>query len=365
MSSVLDFGADPTGVADSTAAILAAIAATPTSGQVCFPYTSSGGTYLCDTDQINAAGKVLQGDAVHASLRSTIKARTAGTALVGSSSECSIVDLVLDGNSNASYGLNLTGADRSIVRGVSAISCNSYGIRVFEGTRLYFQYCAASSCANGVQIIGSAQSEFYGCSANNNTTIGIYVAGPGSGLTAEDCDIKWFGGQADNNTGGPQTVWDGVEGALLSGTYVEGATPGIQLDNGCYNNTFEYIRFVGGDAASDFAFTVLNGSKNSFIGCSASGTNGRRIWISSTLAVDNTFVGCYRASAAGINNMTLYFDDGGGGTYTCEQRQGGFTGASAPTVGTWRAGDIVWDNTGGVTGWICTADGTPGTWSAF
>ena len=38
---------------------------------------------------------------------------------------------------------------------------------------------------------------------------------------------------------------------------------------------------------------------------------------------------------------------------------------SAPTAGTWKAGDIVYNGTptaGTARGWICTADGTPGTW---
>ena len=46
--------------------------------------------------------------------------------------------------------------------------------------------------------------------------------------------------------------------------------------------------------------------------------------------------------------------------------------AAAPTTGTWRQGDVVYNNApaeagtaGGkyvVTGWICTVSGTPGTW---
>lgn len=43
-------------------------------------------------------------------------------------------------------------------------------------------------------------------------------------------------------------------------------------------------------------------------------------------------------------------------------------GSTAPTTGTWRVGDIVYDETpssGGYIGWVCTVAGTPGTWRTF
>jgi len=41
---------------------------------------------------------------------------------------------------------------------------------------------------------------------------------------------------------------------------------------------------------------------------------------------------------------------------------------AAPTTGTWRRGDIVWNispSAGGPPGWVCVASGTPGTWKAM
>lgn len=49
-------------------------------------------------------------------------------------------------------------------------------------------------------------------------------------------------------------------------------------------------------------------------------------------------------------------------------RSSQFFGPSAPASGTYRVGDIVWDEApaaGGTVGWICTTAGTPGTWKAF
>lgn len=43
-------------------------------------------------------------------------------------------------------------------------------------------------------------------------------------------------------------------------------------------------------------------------------------------------------------------------------------GAAAPSAGTWRAGDVVYNTVpaaGGSVGWICTTAGTPGTWKTF
>lgn len=45
-----------------------------------------------------------------------------------------------------------------------------------------------------------------------------------------------------------------------------------------------------------------------------------------------------------------------------------FSGAAAPTTGTWQRGDIVFNSTpsaGGTPGWTCTTAGTPGTWKAM
>jgi hypothetical protein len=36
--------------------------------------------------------------------------------------------------------------------------------------------------------------------------------------------------------------------------------------------------------------------------------------------------------------------------------------STTPTLGTWTRGDIIFSTHAGITGWICTATGTPGTW---
>ena len=44
------------------------------------------------------------------------------------------------------------------------------------------------------------------------------------------------------------------------------------------------------------------------------------------------------------------------------------SGATAPSAGAYALGDIVWNSNPkptGYVGWICTREGTPGTWKAF
>jgi hypothetical protein len=45
-----------------------------------------------------------------------------------------------------------------------------------------------------------------------------------------------------------------------------------------------------------------------------------------------------------------------------------YEATAAPTAGTWRVGDIVWNSTpaaSGIPGWMCVTAGTPGTWKAM
>lgn len=55
---------------------------------------------------------------------------------------------------------------------------------------------------------------------------------------------------------------------------------------------------------------------------------------------------------------------GAGGSFRSET----FSASAAPTTGTWVRGDVAWNtlpSASGPPGWVCTADGTPGTWKAM
>jgi hypothetical protein len=110
--SVLDFGADPTGVADSTVAIQAANTAAVSLGKALyFP----GGNYLCQSITLSAKGAFAFGDATlvqSAGVDGTLMTVTAQSVLEG---------LVFDGNKTNKTGspfcLVLNGAPGSLVTG--------------------------------------------------------------------------------------------------------------------------------------------------------------------------------------------------------------------------------------------------------
>jgi len=62
---------------------------------------------------------------------------------------------------------------------------------------------------------------------------------------------------------------------------------------------------------------------------------------------------------------------GSGATYIGNTNYSATYGSSAPTTGTWKRGDVVWNASTGsglnsnVLGWICTAAGTQGTWQTM
>lgn len=51
-----------------------------------------------------------------------------------------------------------------------------------------------------------------------------------------------------------------------------------------------------------------------------------------------------------------------------QTRRRGTEATAAPTSGTWRQGDVVWNAApvaGGFVGWVCVVSGSPGTWRTF
>jgi hypothetical protein len=64
---------------------------------------------------------------------------------------------------------------------------------------------------------------------------------------------------------------------------------------------------------------------------------------------------------SGLSGSFFTSAAGGSAPTTARRWVGGMAGLGAPTSGTWGAGDFVIDDYGNV--WICTAAGTPGTWS--
>lgn len=94
--------------------------------------------------------------------------------------------------------------------------------------------------------------------------------------------------------------------------------------------------------------------------------------------VKSAFIGILRGAAdTKINSYRLYAQSTVNGkenpailaTETTSQRSPYHRyGNAAPTAGTWKAGDRIYDYTpiaGGTEGWVCVTAGTPGTWKTF
>jgi hypothetical protein len=75
-------------------------------------------------------------------------------------------------------------------------------------------------------------------------------------------------------------------------------------------------------------------------------------------------------------NLNAFPNVGEAGTFALLNNQllqlgGGvrhYSASAAPTTGTWKRGDVVWNTTpsaGGTPGWVCVTAGTPGTWKAM
>ena len=65
-----------------------------------------------------------------------------------------------------------------------------------------------------------------------------------------------------------------------------------------------------------------------------------------------------------LNKINNYYTNGYVGNSSPHQE----TVNAAPTFGTWKKGDVVYNSNAvasGYIGWVCTTAGTPGTWKTF
>lgn len=148
-------------------------------------------------------------------------------------------------------------------------------------------------------------------------------------------------------------------------------TVGLQI-NGALNTNAFYNRIVGnyffGLTDSDIVLNnpgVTNVENNK---CMSSGTT-ESIYISSVAKApvyvqrNYFFKPITLATPTDVTDGTLLLVDNVENNVYNPLRQ-----AAAPTTGTWRVSDIVWNNApaaGQPPGWVCTVAGTPGTWKAM
>jgi len=405
--SVLDFGADPTGVADSTPAIQAAINAAArtwgvggeTTGAVVFV---PGGRYVLGSSLTisNNAGVSLVGEG-----------KTKSNLIAG---DASMVVLDIVNNNNARmflHGLRIHGGTPAL--GIAIRTSSS-------GNQIDVRDCWIDTFAKG--IVGNPNSDSYvtGCTmefvakvleltASNDITFAqntIVDCGPislGAGSFDPMFDIT------------SSHRIDIFNNRIIATSAMSPQPNGVVRFSSCVDCSYEHNR---SNRVASYAGPFIKSQNNTgllvtnnFFGRS---TEHTILDIDSTdLTVDgNIFAGTtggsmmtveLRGTAGwsvqnnkfrnngglydfqGVNGTGLIRDgvlDGnkfalgynitpiGGNMYVGKANVGGVNRAwlgSAPTTGTWTQNDVVWipATAGNFAGFICTASGTPGTWRTF
>lgn len=169
---------------------------------------------------------------------------------------------------------------------------------------------------------------------------------------------------------GPITISDNI--------MIDGVVEPMQIEGGAdYLISNNYIKPAIGKWAiiaeqiddSVISGNLIDGAATSVYGIDIDGTSSGNFVTGNTLT--NSLVIGVRTSATTSNNtVTNNFENipSNGGTRNVFRSKRESEGAAAPTTGTWAQGDIVWNTSvaaSGTVGWVCTADGTPGTWKTF
>lgn len=358
---VTSYGADPTGVADSTAAFDDARVAAGNGGAICVPV----GIYLVDPDAFDWGSRLWIGERAHATVFTQIQARIDGTSLCRAATPVQLSNLVfVSGGNTVTNSVFIDGADDSILFNVNGNGCTN-GIRVSSAVRVTLISCGATGNSIG-HLYEEAELRGYHITGNSNTTRGIDIVGTGD--DTDDQFVGLYGVSASTNTGAEQLRVSGARSGELMGLYSEGGGDGLLIDNDTRNFNFAALRFTGG-AAPTVAIRISEGSQNTFVQVGASGAPSSeyarvRVEGGSNL---NEFYAMHFGSGVTSSPMAIEFYDGVG-SYECIADNGvNFKGDTAPTRGNWLQGQIVFNNAPSAAStllWRCLVDGSPGTWEA-
>lgn len=208
-------------------------------------------------------------------------------------------------------------------------------------------------------ILKNVNTQNYGVAIQFDNVVGDVTL---DNISIDTCSygVRTFGEQPSNrifkvkNCIFKNTQYDGVNiGAQLKNVVVEECAfdriglAGISVQNGgnliANNNIFTNI-------LNSNHFGIDGRGADSEICCQGNYLNGCGIFLGDFTNYKNRI----------LNNYVIGqpFDGVKAFTYA----------PAAPTSGTWRKGDIIynsWPSAGGNIGWVCTSNGTPGTWKSF
>jgi hypothetical protein len=266
--NVLDYGADPTGVADSTAAIQLAV---NTGKTVWIP----NGTYSVTTLVLTQRYPHIVGESM---VGTVLKARTATTKLIdayettdGQVVPLFISNLTLDGNNLVTYCVHMRFRHMSNIENcyfINATATDAAGLFAVDCWLTSINNCRFTTCYNGLNFYGSNhRSAVNSCSFTDCSNAGITCNSLGTALDGNNalvfnnCDVEFGGGLG---------VYLNVSDAAFYGCYmgenIGGASFSVDKGNILVSSGVVYFGFTENSFAVDG-----NGGRVLFDSCTVSG----------------------------------------------------------------------------------------------
>lgn len=409
--SVLDFGADPTGVADSTTAIQEAINAAQSLGggivrfcQGVFKVSSTltisssnvvmegqGGNTPHDAGTNGAATTLIQwaGGA-----STVIDVRTPNLSTIAIQTGMGVCKLEVDGNATATTGISVTSIRKGIFEDLHVQNCvtQSYLVTTYtkasmseppDTQQCYFRQCGwrnvdtapvqgahgfvLTSAAPGTAAANTSYNEFYNCQgqsyngegfymidADNNvlTQCGAFIVTPGTGYSlfvdgAYSNYFIGFGG-ASRIRGTASGVWQNTTSNVFLCVDEANGSPYPVIDTNCS------VQWHG----SLYGFQILRATTGIFSGSTARTTAALAALGNYSMLLDSANQQ-HAILTDGTNAFDVVIDTNGYLRFRNVGGGGGFFfygsvrftgGTAAPTSGTWQTADLVWNTTPSVLG---------------
>lgn len=261
--NVLDFGADPTGVADSQPAIQAAIDSIASAGALVYNSTvSRGGTVFLPRGTYRIA--------------STITNTTPSISLIGEGSTATIIDNDHTGDAFV-YGDTVNELTQCRIVGIkiqgSATSGRGFWGRIF-GAQCELNDVYINSGSIGIQLDDCYVSKYYNVWVRSTVSHGIFVNNISHNTTFIGCKVQLAGGNG--------MVIQGCFNVLVTGSNFEfNQINQIAVGNGCFDvniadNYFEGLMPYASGNAGVYVSTGANvvSVRNNFFDATQNGTNG-------------------------------------------------------------------------------------------
>lgn len=233
---VRDFGADVTGVNDSTIAFINAFKAVKNGEVLRLP----AGTFTVAPDSVGWPARRIVG----MPNRTIIRPSSVGEWVVRCNGITHIQDVTIEAG-GCSVGLYLDGSNESNITRVIVTGAN-VGVYAREAQRAVFEHCRTELNDIGIKLVGcNATALRDHTSARNRIGVEVVGVNSGTGETAASGSLRAYNGDISSNSEW-QVMLRGVEGGTYADWYIEALGQGVLVENS-YGLSLERIRLTGGD----------------------------------------------------------------------------------------------------------------------